>query len=331
VSDLDALRLASSVGAVGPDRAGDPSLVSTGTVVAVDAGARLVTVAIRGDTQAVVQLPAVADRYRSGGSCRVLHNPQDRGRSVHVFGAVDPLPPLVLGTLTAINTSTYRATVAVLGSTVTIPYAPTGTYTTDTRVWVQLDGWGSPLLVVAPSSEAAATDTPTPPAVDPGGNTTVQVAVAVGPQGSGTFRVSRGEWDRWNTGRYGGASTLYQGSDHGSGPLIGLATYGDQIVNLGAISIDRVKVMLRGVGLSGASGPATVQGAADGGRPAGAPTTLGEGVSGEGWVDLPPSVFELMRTGAVKGLATVGPNYYAVAGAGNGDGMVLEVTYTRPA
>lgn len=323
-SILDAVQLAT----------GDPrsnSLASTGTVIAVDAVGHTVQVAIRQDPAAVVTLPAVAARYQVGGTCRVLHNPDDAGRAILVLGTVTPLAPYVLGTLSGANSSTYRATVVVLGQSVVIPYAPTGTYTGGSRVWVALDDWGQPSIVLAPSSEAAATTPPTAPETG-GGATTVQTVVAIGPQWSGSYRAGRG-WDRWNTSRadYGGRSTLYQGSGFGSGQMIGLATYGDQLVNLGAISIDRVLVMLRPVGLSGAAGPAVVQGAVDGAQPAGAPTTGGVTAVGEGWVELPAAICESMRGGGVKGLATVGPNYFAVAGAGNGDGMVLEVTYTRPA
>lgn len=323
-SILDAVQLATA-------NPGSSSLVSTGTVIAVDAAGHMVQVAIRQDTTAVVTLPAVAARYQVGGTCRVLHNPDDAGRAVLVLGTVSPLAPQVLGTLSVANSTTYRATVVVLGQTVVIPYAPTGTYTGGSRVWVALDDWGQPSLVLAPSSEAAATTTPTAPETGTGAPTT-QAVVAIGPQWSGSYRAGAG-WDRWNTGRadYGGRSTLYQGNGFGSRQMIGLATYGDQLINLGAISIDRVLVMLRPVGLSGAAGPATVQGAVDGSQPAGAPTTGGESASGEGWTELPAAVREAMRTGGVKGLATVGANYWAIAGAGNGDGMVLEVTYTRPA
>ncbi len=57
-SILDAVQLAT----------GDPrssSLVSTGTVIAVDAVGHLVQVAIRQDPAAVVTLPAVAARYQA--------------------------------------------------------------------------------------------------------------------------------------------------------------------------------------------------------------------------------------------------------------------------
>lgn len=322
VSILDAMQLSTS----------DPSstsLASTGTVVAVDAASHMVQVAIRQDADAVVTLPAVAARYQVGGLCRVLHNPADAGRAVLVAGAVSPLAPHVLGTLSVANSTTYRATVVVLGQTVVIPYAPTGTYTGGSRVWVALDDWGQPALVLAPSSEATATPTPSAPETGSGAST-VQAVAVIGPQWSGTYR--NGAWDRWNTGRYGGRSTLYQGAGFGSGPLVGLATYGDQLANLGATSIDAIQVMARDVGLSGASGPATLIGAVEGtAAPAAGPTGTGPTFTGMGEVEVPAATRELMRTGEVKGLALVGSNYWAIAGAGNGDGMVLRVTYTRPA
>ena len=157
----------------------------------------------------------------------------------------------------------------------------------------------------------------------------MQTTISIAAQWSGSYRAGSG-WDRWNTGRYGGRSTLYQGNGFGSGPMVGLATYGDQIVNLGAISIDRIQVMLRGVGLSGASGPATVQGSSHASQPGGSPSSSGSTVSGDGWVDLDSSMRAGFLSGAFKGLCTVGGNYWAVAGAGNGDGMQLAITYTRP-
>lgn len=321
LSDLDAQALAVA----------DPSstsLVSTGTVLAVDPVNHLVQVAIRGDTAATVTLPATAARYRPGGSCRVLHNAADRGRATHVVGTVDPLPTHVLGVVASVNGTTLRATVTVLGQSVSIPYT-TGTYSSGNRVWVALDDWGVPLLLVAASAEATATDTPVAPDAGGGGGT-VQATATIGPQWSGSYRSGRG-WDRWNTTRYGGRSTLYQGDGFGSGPMTGLATYGDQLVNLGAVSIDRIAVRLRDVGLSGASGPATVQGSPHGSQPGGAPTVSGATATGMGAVELPAGIRDGFRTGAIKGLATVGGNYWAVAGAGNGDGMVLDVTFTRPA
>jgi hypothetical protein len=202
---------------------------------------------------------------------------------------------------------------------------------------VGLDDWGSPLLLVASSAESTPTGTPTAPGGG-GGSTAVQETVRIAPQWSGSWRSIRSAWDRWNTSTYGGRSTLYQGSGFGSGPMIGLATYGDQLANLGATSIDAVRVRLPGVGLSGASGPATVQGSPHGSQPGGAPAGTGSTAIGaydpsleHDAATLAADTREGMRTGAIKGLVLVGPNYWAVAGAGNGSGMVLDVTFTRPA
>jgi hypothetical protein len=209
-----------------------------------------------------------------------------------------------------------------------LPYLAS-TYTVGTAVWVGLDDWGAPYRVDG-SSDVSVTST-TPPALPDAPPTTVQVTQTIGPQWSGSYRHNRSAWDRWNGSSYGGYSTLYQGDGFGSGPMTGLATYGDQLVNLGAVSIDKVSVMLRSVGLSGASGPATVQGSGHAGQPAGAPGSSGDTATGDGWVDLPTSIRNGFASGVFKGLALVGGNYWAVAGAGNGDGMVLSVTYTRPA
>ncbi len=311
--------------------AGDGGVSSVvATVRGVDVPARLVQVGLPGGS--VLWLPAQPGRYRASdgdpaaGLARVLLGPT--GRPLLVLGPVDPVDPVVAATMTAAGGST--ATVSWRDESYTLPYL-TATYgTPPVSVWMSLSDWGVPVLVHGPSAVA-----PTPPPPDPGGGgggSTVQVTQTIGPQWSGSYRHSAGAWDRWNTGRYGGRSTLYQGNGQGSGPMTGLAVYGDQLVNLGATSIDRARVALRSVGLASGSPAVTVQGTASGTQPGGAPVTGGETASGMGaWVDLPSGIREAMRTGGVKGLALVGAAYSAVAGAGNGDGMVLEITYTRPA
>lgn len=330
MSELDARALARWSPAA-PDRAADTSLTTVGTVLGVDPPAGLVLVSVHQSTGSWV--PAVAGRYVVGGPCRVLLDPWSGGRTVTVLGPVAPTSPVVLGTLTVLNPVTNRAAVTVAGTGYTVPFIPS-TYTTGAEAWVALDDWGTPVLVLGPSDDPP--PPPAPPTPGPGpapapGPTTVQAETVVLPQWSGSYRHNRSAWDRWNTGTYGGRSTLYQGSGYGSGPMTGLATYGDQLVNLGATAIDRVVVVLRGVALSGASGPATVQGSPHGSQPTGAPAAGGETATGDGGVDLPASIREDMRTGATRALALVGGNYWAVAGAGNGDGMALVVTYTRPA
>ena len=331
MSDLDAILL--GVGQpIGVPAAADRSLVTIGTVLAVDAAGHTVQVALRGDLSAVVTLPAVAARYRLGGSCHILHNPLDGGRAVRVFGAVDPLPPAVLGTLVTPGSSpSYLATVTVFGSNYSVPFSG-GTYTAQQRVWIELDSWGVPFRMDGFSPESTPTTGPTAPGAG-GGSGTAQATVSIGAQWSGTWRASRSAYDRYNADRpeYGGRSTLYQGQIGSSSTLTGIAVYGDQLVNLGATSFDRIQVAVRPVGASGASGDAVLQGTAQATAYPGAPAPGGDTATGLGWVDLPASMRENFRTGASKGLVTVGGNYQAVAGAGNGDGMLMVVTYTRPA
>lgn len=176
-----------------------------------------------------------------------------------------------------------------------------------------------------------ATSTYPPPAPS-----TQQVTTTIRPAWSGTYRASRSAWDRWNVDRYGGRSTLYQGSGYGSGPLVGMAAYGTQVRDLGAISVDAVTVTLRGAGLD--SGPTVVSviGTAENAQPAGGPTGVGSLASaqqpsadGVTSAALPADLRELLRTGAAGGLALVGTEYGAVLGTGSADGMVLTVTYTR--
>lgn len=169
---------------------------------------------------------------------------------------------------------------------------------------------------------------PTPP--------TETVTVTIRPTWSGTYRHNRSAWDRWNVDRYGGRSTLYQGSAHGSGSLTGLAVYGTRVRDLGAISITRIEVTLRGAGLVEGSYPSiTVQGSPHGSKPSGAPSSSGDtasgspGKSGTAKVALPSSVREAFRTGDVRGLALVGSGYGAVRGTSAADGMALRITYTR--
>lgn len=166
--------------------------------------------------------------------------------------------------------------------------------------------------------------------------TTRQEQVVIRPTWSGSYRASSGQWDRWNTDRYGGRSTLYQGSGRGSGTMRGLATYGTQLRDLGAISIDAITVTMPGAGLAETPVTIVVQGSPDGSQPGGAPSSSGETASGgqsstgaTAWASLPPSIREDFRTGAVQGLALVGSDYGAVLGTAAADGMALTVTYTR--
>lgn len=179
---------------------------------------------------------------------------------------------------------------------------------------------------ISPYSGSSSVSYPVPPP------TTETVKTTIKPKWSGTWRTDRAAWDRWNTDRYGGRSTMYQGSAYGSGNLEGLAVYGTQLRDLGADSIDAITVSLVSAGLSGTGGPTvTLQGSPQGSKPGGAPSSSGATVSGTPTekVSLPSSIREAFRTGDVRGLALVGSNYQAVRGTSAAAGMVLTVTYTR--
>lgn len=176
------------------------------------------------------------------------------------------------------------------------------------------------------------------PDVDEGPSTSVTVTRTISPTWSGTWRDDRSAWDRWNTSSYGGRSTLYQGDGHGSGDLTGLATYGQQIVALNATAITSMTLTLKGASLSEASYPTiTVQGATNGYKPAGAPTTAGStfngspGRSGTDTVTINSTVREAFRVGTYKGIALVGASYGAVRGTATAGAMTLTITYTKAA
>ena len=307
----------------------DGLLTIEARVLAVDAADERVMVSVRGSS---IWVPAVAGRYATASELApsravVLLDPA-QGQPVRVLGPLTVRPPVVPATLTALVG--LSATVTLDGAPYVIPYMSASYGTLPRAVWVALDDWGRPALVMGTST--AADSSAPPPDPGGGGGGTVQVTTTIVPQWSGSWRSDRAAWDRWNTDRYGGRSTLYQGNGSGSGPMKGLATYGDQLVNLGAISIDRIQVAIRSVGLASGSPAVTVQGSPHGSQPAGAPSSSGDTASGmDGLVDLSAPLREAMRVGLVKGLATVGSAYSAAAGAGSGDGMALTVTYTRPA
>jgi len=336
MGDLELLTLADS-SPQGVDPSADAGLVTVATVYGVNVAARLVQVSVRG---AALWLPALPGRYRVAavgivvpqGLARVLLDPV-AGRPVLVLGPVDPRATAVAGTMTASGAST--CTVTLDGATYTLPFQAATYGTLPKPVLVLLDDWGTPLWVLGPSAiadQSQVAPTP-PPAAAP-----VQATTSIGPQWSGTWRVDRSAWDRWNADSYGGRSDLYQGSGYGSGVLVGLATFGDQLVNLGATSFDKVTLTAKRNGSGGGSVALTVQGSASGSQPAGAPSSSGTSTSTSaaapgGWVstDLPSDVREALRTGATKGLAAVGGTYAGWGGTGTPGSMVLAVTYTRPA
>lgn len=315
-----------------PSGAADTTLTSIGAVYAVDSAARLVQVGVRG---AVLWLPAMPGRYLAStgagasatvGLARVLLDPMT-SRPVLVLGPVTPRPPSILATVTASTATTV--TVTWDGAALTLP-AVTSTYTTGQRAWVDLDDWGAPFRVSGPST-AAADPTPTPP-TPPGGGGAESVTVTISPQWTSGWRVRTSRW-----GGSDGPYDVFQGTGPGIGQVIGLATYGDQIVNLGLASITSAR--LRAYRLGGGDSAArslVVQGSPHGSQPPGAPSSSGDTatlspavIGGWGEGDLPASIRDGLRTGAVKGLAAVGSAYSRWGGTPVAGSMALEITGTR--
>ncbi|WP_295837329.1 hypothetical protein [uncultured Microbacterium sp.] len=312
----------------GPAQSDDLAVASTGTVLDRDVEGRRVRVALRGGD---VWLPAAAGRYLPGAVVRVMFDPTS-ARPVLVLGTVDPGPPSALGTVRTINGT--QLVVEVDGKRYPIP-SVASTYTVGETAWILLDEWGMPVIALGPSKIVAPPPVETPPSA---GSTTVTATASIGPQSSGTYRVPAGRWDQWNTSKYGGASDIYQGSAYGSGQLRGFAGYGDQIANLGAISIDEAVLTARKTA-DGNSAVLTVQGTAAGGRPGGEPIagpfesassgSIGSG--GTGQIALPAGLREAFRAGAARGLVAVGSQYGGFGGTATPGSFVLNIRYTRPA
>ncbi|MFJ2535850.1 hypothetical protein [Microbacterium maritypicum] len=329
--DLSALNLRGKLEqntAQGPGQDDDASLVTTATVYEVDAAAGAVRVGVRGG---VVWLPAVADRYDANSLARVLIDPT-AARPVLVLGAVAPRKPAELGVVKA--TSGGTITVNVRGIDYAIA-APVGTFSVGQSAWVMLDNWGVPVIAIGPSTTAAAGGGgPTAPGI--GG--TVVATATIGPQVSGTWQSSTSRWGNWNGSRYGGPTNIYQGNQYGSGPLTGFAGYGDQVANLGAVSIDEIILTARKNDTNGLSAALVVQGSPSGGQPAGAPSGAGEtassgsiapGASGD--LAFTAAMREAFRTGAAKGLIAVGGQYGGFGGTATPGSFVLKIRYTKNA
>jgi len=313
----------------GPGKNDDTALTSTGSVLDRDVEGCRVRVALRGGD---VWLPALASRYASGAPVRVLFDATS-ARPVLVLGSLHPGAPAALGQVLAVNGT--QVTVTIDGDTRTVP-SVAGAYTAGQTAWVLLSDWGVPVIALGPSTIAAPAAAAAPPP-DAGG-VTVSATASIGPQSSGTFRLTAGRWDQWNTGRYGGSSDVYQGSAYGSGQLRGFAGYGDQIVNIGAISIDEALLTTRKTA-DGNSAVLMVQGTAAGERPSGEPLagpfeTASSGSiesGGTGQIALPAGLREALRTGSARGLVAVGSQYGGFGGTSTPGSFMLSLRYTRHA
>jgi hypothetical protein len=245
----------------------------------------------------------------------------------------------VSGILVDIDAVTNRALVSVNGAEgIWMPYAD-ATYVEGEMVMVSRNPMpgATAMYCLGPIGGTPGVTLPTAPGA---GATTEQAIAVISPEWTGTWRAIRSAYDRWNIDRasYGGRPTLYQGDAFGSGALTGLALYGDQIVNLGAISIESITVSLRSAGLASEPGSPMEFRAATNTDTSGAPAVAGATMTGPalakgatGSFDLDASVLEGFRNGTYKALATAGTGseYNAVRGTSDADGMVLTVNYTR--
>lgn len=312
--------------AQGPGMDDDSAVTITAPVYEVDAAKARLRVGVRGGD---VWLPAVAGRYSTTSLARILLDPTS-SRPVQALGPVFPRKPAELFPVTATGSGTITVTVA--GASVVVP-APLGTYSVGQSAWVMLDDWGTPFYALGPSTTASSGGGSGSAPGGAGG--TVSATATIAPQWSGTYRSGWG-WDTWNTHAYGGRSDIHQGSAYGSGLLIGLAAFGDQIVNLGAASIDEITMAAKKTQTNGAAATLVVQGSPNGSKPAGAPSGSGATAAtgsippgGWGSVSLPASIRDAMRTGAVKGLIAVGSEYGGFGGTATPGSFVLQVRYTK--
>lgn len=247
----------------------------------------------------------------------------------HALGAVAPQRVWDTAQLLAIDEDTARAQVSIDGGTpVWLPANLDAVYTGITTVFVIFDPVRGQVVLGPCGVQPAIEVPPTPPDPVETPPPVVTASAVIRPTWSGTYRDLRAAWDRWNVDRYGGRSTLYQGSAYGSGDLHGLAVYGDQVKNLRAESITAMSVSIV---MATGSGTVTVQGSASGSKPAGAPSGSGTTASrsGSGSIVLGSTVREAFRTGTTKGLLLAGTDYLAVRGTSHPSGMALSITYTR--
>lgn len=329
-SDLDLLTRLQRNLPQGPAQGDDSAIFATALVRAVDIPGRRVRVTMRsGD----IWLPAAVSRYKVGALCRVLIDPT-ASRPVAVFGAAESRSPIGLGVVTAAP-SGGKMTVRFEGTDYVLDVSM-GAYSMGGAAWVLLDDWGIPTIVYGPSSLVV--PGVTPPAGGGTSPTVVNAKTTIGPQSTGTWRASRSSWDTWGNDIGGGVADIYQGDQYGSGPLTGLACYGDQVVNLGAIEI--TSMVLTATRNSSGTGDValSVRSSGAGERPAGAPSAYGSVITtdpvstGETVsVALPAAVREDFRTGAAKGLAAVGIAYAGFGGTTRPGSFTLAIEYTRNA
>ena len=279
---------------------------------------------------------------------------------IDVLGAIarqaGQAPPPRLGsdsttTMVAVLVSppdaSYIARVSILGSEPIPLPAVTSAYVGVTTVHILFDAaTGRPVMVLGPAG-APTVDSLPPPAVPPpttpsGGTQPVTRTVtgrAVLPTATGTWRAARSAWDRWNV-----AGDIYQAGSASSGPLSGIACYGDQVTALGASKITRAVLTLvsSGAGLT-SSWTAGVTASPHGSLPATAPTFLptpattvtvaGHGHDGEAaYVEVSPAILEDLRTGTARALGLPASGTYGgTRGIRDSRSWTLSLDYEVPA
>lgn len=312
----------------------DRGALATGVLLGIDVASKEVQVSVSGSQG--IWVPALPAIYTQNGPVRLLRSPLDGGRVTLCLGPLSDADLIVGGVVQAINASQGTLTVLTLGGSYDIPYNA-GTYSVGTLVHVLRDPqrFGAPTFIPGPQGNFLGSNPSAPGggAGNPAGTTTREAVIV--PQWSGSWRSGYSRWDTWNTDRYGGRPTLWQGDSYGSTPMTGLAVYGDQLQNLNAVSFSRMQVnVYRGDASSSSAKTPVLQPATEGTQPAGAPTVSGATVSGApllpgelSIIDLPSGVFEAFRTGASKGIATVGTDYAGFLGTSRADGFAVTVQY----
>jgi hypothetical protein len=329
-SQIDLSRIAALI-PEGVTRGSDLSVLTVGTVTGLDIPASRVQVTVSGSEP--IWLPAAPFIYEPGAKVRLRRSALNGGRLEFCEGPIAPAAAVVTGKVTEITDETL--TVDVLGAEWELGYT-SSTYDLDETVAVlrHPTGFGVPQWVLGIAGKEQVATNPGGGAGNPGQAQARQATIS--PQDSGSYKVSGGRWDSWNTNRYGGVRALWQGNQYGSGPMIGWAGYGDQVANLYASQITSMWVDVQRSD-SSVSNPKAValQGSPDGARPGGAPGGAGDtaaspGLPPEGGarILLPASSYEAWRTGGIKGLRTAGGDYLALYGADRGGAMTLTVQYT---
>ncbi|WP_337004119.1 MULTISPECIES: hypothetical protein [unclassified Microbacterium] len=339
VSNLDLFKLADPLPEGLPPGA-ERGAIITGRLLGLDITAGLAQVSVNESDG--VWVPAAAAIYPPNGYVRLLRSPLDGGRIAYCLGPLVPGSTIAGGRVVSVNSTVGLLKVTTLGATYDLPYPP-GTYAANTPVHVvrSPSRFGLPEYVLGPSGSYNAANPGQPGGGAENPAQVVSRQAIILPQFTGAWRANFGRWNEWNTDRYGGRTTLYQGNAFGSGPMVGLAGYGEQIVALGALKITRMQAAVyRADSSTTAAKVPVLQPSPHGGHPGGAPT-ISPSAAATGpalvpnagaHVDLPASVFEAFRTGAFKGLVTVGSDYAGFSGAPDrapihADGMALVVQY----